>query len=108
MTEAFQRRASTRFDVQITAVLDVGEAQHDCVISNLSLGGALITTSLSLAMGSRLGLSFLLSPPGESLAVMATVRWRDGGQLGVQFDALRAREMWALNQYFRMTVRAAS
>jgi len=33
--------------------------------------------------------------------VKATVRWIDAEGMGVQFETLRAIEVWALNQYFK-------
>ena len=32
--------------------------------------------------------------------VGSTVRWSDAKGVGLQFDGLRARDVWALNEYF--------
>jgi hypothetical protein len=29
------------------------------------------------------------------------VRWADAKGIGIQFDGLRAQEVWALNEYFK-------
>ena len=36
----------------------------------------------------------------EPIEVGATVRWSDDKATGLQFDGLRARDVWALNKYF--------
>jgi PilZ domain-containing protein len=67
---------------------------------NLSLGGALFSLGAKLAMGKRLNISFRVPTSDEAIDVGATVRWSDDQSTGVQFDGLRAREVWALNKYF--------
>ena len=67
---------------------------------NLSLGGALITAGGKLPMGQRVSIAFNVPSMDESIEIGATVRWSDDKATGLQFDGLRAREVWALNKYF--------
>jgi hypothetical protein len=38
----------------------------------------------------------------HTIEVGATVRWGDAKGVGLQFDGLRARDVWALNEYFKL------
>jgi hypothetical protein len=37
----------------------------------------------------------------DAIDVGGTVRWSNAEGVGVQFDGLRARDVWALNEYFK-------
>jgi hypothetical protein len=99
---ADNRRSATRHDVDITATLAVGGAGAPavpCVIKNLSLGGAQLE-SQRLPMGERVFLTFRLPTLEDPVATAAVVRWASENGVGVQFDGLRARDVWALGKYF--------
>lgn len=94
------RRAS-RYVVSINAKLDVEGTQVDSTLINLSLGGALMASPVKHAMGQRVFLSFNVPTLPQAIEIGATVRWADSDGVGVQFDGLRARDVWALNEYFK-------
>ena len=71
-------------------------------ISNLSLGGALVSTGVKYAMGQRVAITFEISTLDTPIEVGATVRWSDEKATGLQFDGLRARDVWALNKFFEL------
>ena len=99
---ADNRRSSTRHDVDIEGTIAVGGAGapvEACQIKNLSLGGALIETR-KLPMGERVHVTFRLPTLEDPVATAAVVRWSSGTGIGVQFDGLRARDVWALGKYF--------
>ena len=73
-----------------------------CTIVNLSLGGALLIGSAKLAMEQRVYLAFSVPTMNEPIAVGATARWSDDNATGIQFDGLRAREVWGLNEYIEL------
>jgi hypothetical protein len=98
---ADNRRTSARYVVSIQATFAVSGTTDACTIMNLSLGGALITASKRHAMGERVNLTFKVTSAGEPIEIGATVRWADTTSVGVQFDGLRARDVWALNEYFK-------
>ena len=51
-------------------------------------------------MGQRVTVSFIVPTMTEAIEVGATVRWSNDNATGLQFDGLRARDVWALNKYF--------
>jgi hypothetical protein len=75
--------------------------ERTCTMMNLSLGGALFTTSPKITMGQRLQVSFKVPTLEEAIEIGGTVRWSDDKATGIQFDGLRAREVWALNEFFK-------
>lgn len=95
------RRTSTRHTVSIAAVLTIDGSKRDATMTNLSLGGALVDSGMKHAMGARLEIVFRLPTIEEPIEVGATVRWSDSKGVGLQFDGLRAREVWALGEYFK-------
>ena len=97
---ADNRRTSTRHAVSIAGKLAVEGAQRPCTLMNLSLGGALLSAGARIPMGARVTISFNVPTMDEAIEVGATVRWSDDKATGIQFDGLRARDVWALNKYF--------
>lgn len=100
---ADNRRSATRHDVDLTATLAVGGAgapAEPCQIKNLSLGGALIDAPRKLPMGERVHVTFRLPTLEDPVATAAVVRWSNASGVGVQFEGLRARDVWALGKYF--------
>lgn len=94
-------RSQTRHKVSIPATLTVDGTPNDCTMLNLSLGGALVAAQAKYAMGQRVRVSFRVPTMSEAIEVGATVRWSTTEGVGVQFDGLRARDVWALNEYFK-------
>jgi hypothetical protein len=52
-------------------------------------------------MGERCHIAFKVPTQEEPIDIGATVRWSDDRSVGIQFDGLRARDVWALNEYFK-------
>ena len=96
-----ENRRTTRHAVSIPAKLAFAGEPTDCTILNLSLGGAQISSTIRHAMGERCQIRFFLPTIDEAVDVGATVRWSDDASVGIQFDGLRARDVWALNEYFK-------
>jgi len=71
-----------------------------CTMVNLSLGGALVSGP-KLAMGKRVSITFDVPRVNHKIETLATVRWADSSGVGLQFDGLRARDVWALNELFK-------
>jgi Tfp pilus assembly protein PilZ len=95
------RRTSTRHTVSIASKVTIDGTLHDSTMVNLSLGGALVETGSKHAMGTRCQLAFQVPTMEDPIDVGATVRWADGKGVGLQFDGLRARDVWALNEHFK-------
>jgi c-di-GMP-binding flagellar brake protein YcgR len=98
---ADNRRTSARHAVSIQAQLATDGTPIPCTILNLSLGGALVSASERYSMGQRVQISFRVPTQETAIEVGATVRWSDASSAGIQFDGLRARDVWALNEFFK-------
>jgi Tfp pilus assembly protein PilZ len=94
-------RRATRHYVSIAAKLTVDGTSFEGTMLNLSLGGALVSSTAKHSMGQRVVVSFLVPTQPSPIEVTATVRWADASGIGLQFDGLRARDVWALNEYFK-------
>lgn len=94
------RRISQRHDVAVPAQLAINGENHDAVIENISLGGVQVAFPERLPMGQRVQLAFQIPGKEQTIEVGATVRWTSNDALGLQFEGLRARDVWALNKYF--------
>lgn len=68
---------------------------------NVSIGGALVAAGMRMAMGQRVHLAFHVPTKSEAIEIGGTVRWSSAEGVGVQFDGLRALDVWALNEYFK-------
>lgn len=97
---ADNRRTSTRHAVSLAATLTVNAESRPATVMNLSLGGALMAAGMKLSMGQRVSISFSIPTQVDPVEVGATVRWSDSNGTGLQFDGLRARDVWALNKFF--------
>ena len=98
---AENRRLATRHNVSIHASFAAENATVETSITNLSLGGAQLAVTKRYTMGHRTTVAFELPTSETPIEVGVTVRWSDGKHIGVQFDGLRARDVWALNEYFK-------
>lgn len=97
------RRTAHRYDVWIEAKLIVNGDTADVTLTNLSLGGALVSGTKQ-PMGVRVQINFRVPTLEKVIEIGATVRWTDAKGVGLQFDGLRAQEVWALNEYFKQLV----
>ena len=68
---------------------------------NLSLGGTLVRANAKYPMGQLVRIAFHVPTMEDAIEVGGTVRWSTAEGIGVQFDGLRARDVWALNEYFK-------
>jgi hypothetical protein len=96
---ADNRRSSTRHDVDLACAF--GPTQNELVdmrISNLSVGGALVKHK-RLPMGQRVHISFRVPNHETAISIGAVVRWATDDSVGVQFDGLRPKDVWALSKY---------
>jgi PilZ domain len=102
------RRSSTRHQVAIdVSVLVRGrsiesslEQRLDSTIKNLSLGGAFVALGRRLAIGTPLSLRFRIPTHEHPIETGAVVRWSNDEGVGVQFEGLRAGEVWSLGKFF--------
>ncbi len=93
-------RKSTRHAVNLAASIEVDGQSHDSVTQNLSLGGGHFGFDGRLPMGTRVSVTFRIPTQEEAITVGGAVRWAAPAGIGVQFDGLRAKEVWSLNKFF--------
>jgi Tfp pilus assembly protein PilZ len=98
---ADNRRTQTRHAVSIAAKLTINGTATDCTVLNMSLGGAQVSAAKRYTMGERVQITFAVPTMEDKIDVGATVRWASSDGVGLQFDGLRARDVWALNEFFK-------
>jgi uncharacterized protein (TIGR02266 family) len=101
------RRIDPRYDRQLEVeVLFEGKRQTSQT-RNLSLGGLYLESAAPLPIGTTVQLRFQLPTQPEPVEVAGDVRWvvkrgpGDSSGIGIRFQGLRARDVWALNRYFQ-------
>jgi hypothetical protein len=92
-------RSTHRFDVVLDVEYRVGDRWHRAITENASLGGLFIVDT-EVPVGQRLVVRLRLPTQKEPIEVGAVVRWQRDNGIGVQFDGLRAKDVWALGKYF--------
>lgn len=92
------RRTATRHPVDLPCTLG-GDNPHQARIVNLSVGGAQLAHA-RLPMGARLHVTFSVPTMVDAIVIGAVVRWSSDVEIGVQFDGLRPKDVWALSKYF--------
>lgn len=96
-----ESRSSTRHPVNIDVTVTHEEITTEQTMLNMSLGGALLTFSERLPLGDNIEVTFRIPTQEAPISVKAVVRWSTDESAGVQFDGLRAREVWSLNEFFK-------
>lgn len=95
-----EKRRSARHDVSLSVTIVIGGETHQTQMLNLSLGGALISHTGRVPNGERVQVTFDIPTHDKPIEVGGSVRWASESALGIQFDGLRAREVWSLNKFF--------
>jgi uncharacterized protein (TIGR02266 family) len=101
------RRIDPRYERQLEVeVLFEGKKQVS-LTQNISLGGLYLTSPAPLPIGATVQLRFSLPTQPEPVEVAGDVRWvvskgaGDESGIGIRFQGLRARDVWALNRFFQ-------
>ncbi len=92
------QRQFERYDIALPLLLIHGDQEIRGTSRNISLGGMLIDGTTDLPFGTAVKVRIRLPAMKEACDLAATIRWVQGGAIGVQFGSLRAKETWALNQ----------
>lgn len=107
MSDQFRRtdpRYARRLEVQLVS----GDQSRTAMTGNISLGGLFVETTETLPLQTRVQIRFRIPTQPEPIEVSGEVRWVDPGGpdqpagLGIRFQGLRAREVWALNRFFQV------
>jgi uncharacterized protein (TIGR02266 family) len=101
------RRIDPRYDRRLEIeVMFEGKKQTSQSV-NISLGGLYLESASPLPIGTTVQLRFQLPTQPEPVEVAGDVRWivkkekSDQTGIGIRFQGLRARDVWALNRYFQ-------
>ena len=106
MAEHF-RRIDPRYERRLDVELTVDGKKYSVRSRNLSLGGIYVESDVKLAIGAPVNLRFQLPTQPEAVEVAGDVRWlvqkpgSDDVGVGIRFQGLRARDVWALNRFFQ-------
>ena len=94
-------QVSRHYNVEISAMVRVvGDRvrQQICQLRGMSLGGTFIEVG-RLAPGTQVNITFGIPTLGEKLSLDAVVHWSTEQGAAVQFEGMRARQVWALWRY---------
>ena len=99
------RRSDRRYERRVAIDFTHEGTVHAAHTRNISLGGVFIDTDQTLPFGAKVQLKFRVPTQSEPVEVSGQVRWleMDEGRLcgiGIRFEGLRARDVWALNKFF--------
>ena len=75
--------------------------QQICRLRSISLLGTFLELG-RLPMGTQVNITFGLPAIGERLSLDAIVHWSTDHGVGVQFEGMCAREVWALWRYIEL------
>jgi uncharacterized protein (TIGR02266 family) len=100
------RRIDPRYERQLDVEVVSEGKKHTSKTVNISLGGLFLDSAVVLEIGTTVQLRFTLPTQPEPVEVAGDVRWvvkKDGvhNGIGIRFQGLRARDVWALNQFFQ-------
>ena len=99
------RRSDRRYERKLTIDINHEGQSFTAHTRNVSLGGMFLVCDRSLPFGARVKLSFRVPTQAEPILVDGQVRWAETDEgnvsgIGVRFEGLRARDVWALNKFF--------
>jgi uncharacterized protein (TIGR02266 family) len=101
------RRTDPRYAHRLDVEIIVGDQTRTATTGNISLGGLFVETKETLPLQTQLQIRFKIPTQPESIEVTGEVRWVEPGGpeqpsgMGIRFQGLRAREVWALNRFFQ-------
>ena len=107
MTTQKTRRTHARFACDLPLTVEFQGREIPMRARNISLGGMLCATEENVAYGEEVVVRMTLPAIGGETSCPMVVRWHKDGDVGMQFGSLRAKQVWALNQFFQSLDREA-
>ncbi len=95
-----ETRQNERHDIVLPIEITAAGETFTAQTRNISIGGVFVSTTQAIVFGSRISLKLKVPTDKLPIEVGGVVRWQDPGGFGIQFDGLRAREIYALNKLF--------
>ena len=99
------RRSDRRYERRVAIDVLYEGSTFSSHTRNISLGGVFIETETTLPFGAKCSLKFRIPTQTEPVEVDGQVRWLEMEEghirgIGIRFEGLRARDVWALNKFF--------
>src|SRR5258706_4874658 len=99
------RRSDRRYEREVDIDIVYEGQSWSTHTRNISLGGVFIACDRALPFGARVSMSFRVPTQAEPVTVDGQVRWVEMEEghvrgIGIRFEGLRARDVWALNKFF--------
>ena len=101
------RRIDPRYDRQLSVEISWDGEEQIGRSRNVSLGGMYLEGRKPLPIGVSVTLRFHIPTQPEAVEVSGDVRWVVTSPtspevgIGIRFQGLRARDVWALNRFFQ-------
>jgi hypothetical protein len=89
-----------RYEIELDVELTVGDQRVQAQTRTLSLGGAFVVSALRPPFGTRVALTLHVPYRQQPITASGVVRWSDARGFGMQFDGLRAHDVWVLGKFF--------
>lgn len=97
-----EKRKHARYKWSAPVVLTQKDRQEESEIQNISMGGILVQSNLGLVFGDEVTVRFEVPKLDAPIIVNCTVRWiMEHDIAGLNFNALKAIETWAVSQLVR-------
>jgi hypothetical protein len=94
-------RTSTRHDCELAVEVTSHGERHELTTRNLSLGGTFVVSpAWRPAFNARVQLRLTVPTQKDPIEIGGTVRWVNDEGFAVQFDGLRAKDVWTLGKFF--------
>ena len=101
-----EKRVHDRTGVVLPLRVEVGDRSLEGESIDMSVGGVRVSLPEDIPFGTKVKVQLVLPTLGEETVLDAEVRWSKKDPsgwflMGLQFQRVRARETWALNQLMR-------
>ena len=100
------KRSHARFPMTLELTLIVAGERYSAQSRDVSLGGMFVYTNVRVPFGANVTVELRLPALKDDIKLEAIARWHQDGGVGLSFQSMRAREVWALNQMFKTSASA--
>jgi uncharacterized protein (TIGR02266 family) len=100
------RRTDPRYERRLEVEIVADGKRQTGHSRNISLGGMFVDAAEVLPVQTTIQVRFYVPTQPEPIDVTGEVRWAEKGErpgMGIRFQGLRARDVWALNRFFQTT-----
>jgi uncharacterized protein (TIGR02266 family) len=103
------RRQDRRYERRVPIDVQFDGGALSTHTRNISLGGVYVESERQLPFGTKVHLKFRVPSQTDVIEVDGQVRWVEMEEghvkgIGIRFEGLRARDVWALNKFFEKPV----